>query len=620
MPSPSFRRCISHHVTALAAIATLGSFAAPARAGGAVIPSAAASSNVTVDVEVAVAATPSGTTRWHRFTKRTGAGDVLWLVPVRPGAALDLKGERFLDALRESSEVRVLPPRVAAFGCEDSTGVDATAWTPTPGAPAAPKEATVLETEADARAHIAARGFAVGNSAASQLRKVFEGGAKLVALELVGASGLTSPTLRVSDDGPAVLPFALTGEHRSATKLTAFTIGPGVGVVPGVAVVQRGIAWGANGRSNYDAERTQLLTSGGTGARFVRETAGRELLFGNLSEQGLTIPPVVDRLFGAACASEARTAAAREGTVERICAPGSLGIVPGGAPCAPSPGNIPASAFACDTDDDLALAMSGQRAASVVATRFIGIVPAFSLGADSAITFNPGMPSTLPVRRADTWTCLPAPPPPAGVVWPETPGATTGPAPSPPATEDYVRQESCSGSSTVVYEEDAPPTPRDDSCGSSSPVSSTSSSSDSSDSDGDSSDSDTNDSSGWDSTDSTSDSSGWDSTDSTSDSSGCSGDTSTSSDSSSDSCDSGSTGGSDSSDGWDDSGMAPKAKKLKAAKKTGKLSLAPTNAGTPKKGPSPLSRVTVLAAALLLPLRRRLRARRPDQPSGSFRA
>ena len=58
-----------------------------AHATGAVLPPAGSAEPSTVDMELAVAVTPFGSTRWSRLTVG-GASSVLWLVPARPGAAL----------------------------------------------------------------------------------------------------------------------------------------------------------------------------------------------------------------------------------------------------------------------------------------------------------------------------------------------------------------------------------------------------------------------------------------------------------------------------------------------------------------------------------------------------
>ena len=71
----------------VAAVLALALSPATALAHGAVLRAPTSTDPTTLDVELAVAVTPYGTTRWTRLTVG-GPPSVLWLVPVRPGAVL----------------------------------------------------------------------------------------------------------------------------------------------------------------------------------------------------------------------------------------------------------------------------------------------------------------------------------------------------------------------------------------------------------------------------------------------------------------------------------------------------------------------------------------------------
>lgn len=560
---------------------------------------------------MAVAATPTGTTRWSRFNV-SGGGTVLWLVPARPGAALDLRSDRWLDALAEGSKPRVFPPsEPEPTTCTVRDGIEVPAWSAPRGSIVSPSNAVVLEDEATARAHIAARGFVLSRAAAARLGAAFVDGWKLVALEVSGRSGTTSsPTLRVSDDGPTMLPLALTGGAAVDMKISAFVTGEGTATVPRMFDAAGPFTWGASG-SDYAAQRLLAIADG---SRLLREAAGQSLLF---DIDSVPLPSVLGSNLPATCIDTARRAGSTRGAIlGRVCAAGTLGRVPGGTACTPSTGSVPASAFVCEGEDDLALALSGLHPERVVLTRFVGIAPAQSFALDLPVTFEGDAPSS-PVKRSSAYACaLDAPTP--------SPRPIEQPPPPPPDEEYVVTHDGCSGSSTVVYVEDDSPPPTyvedygssSDSCGGSSSSSSSSSSG----------------SDGWDSDDSSSDdSSGWDSDDSSSSSSsdGCGGSSSSSSSSSGSSDDGWDTDDSSSSDSCSStstsSSTASVSSSLRAKGKPLHLripSKVASKDGVPQKsrGPSPLSRITIVAAALLLPLRRRLRSREARTASPDFRA
>ena len=92
----------------IAAVTALALAPLSASAHGAVLRPAAAADPSTLDVAVAVAVTPFGTTRWTRLTV-AGPPSVLWLVPARPGAALDWASEGWLRTLEAATSPRITP-------------------------------------------------------------------------------------------------------------------------------------------------------------------------------------------------------------------------------------------------------------------------------------------------------------------------------------------------------------------------------------------------------------------------------------------------------------------------------------------------------------------------------
>jgi hypothetical protein len=556
----------------------------PTQAGatGAVLATSSGAEPATLDVSTAIAVTPYGTTRWTRLTVG-GAQRVMWLVPARPGAALDWASPTWLDALDDATAPRVVAPS-ASPPCGMPSTPERVATFGSAGPVRMPTNLTILASEDAARAHAAARGFAVSSSQSTKIAQLYASGGALVALELdTPPSGTTTtPTLRVSDDGPAVVPLALTGSRNARTRVTAFVVASGASSIAGAADVEPGVlTWGA-ARSNYGYARSSRLASGG----WQRESAARVVFDGVPVPRGEAIPSVVSGYFAdAACASTARAAAQSEGAVARTCAAGTIGRVPGGPSCAPAAGAIDPTPFTCGRDaDDLALALAGLSPKDVVVSRFAGVVVEGTLGADAPIAAGASLVSPV-VTPGSFDECSPGPSSP-----PSTSGGLTEPSQESRVVSDdeprYVTTHgACGGSTTtVVTSDEEEDTSSDDSGGCGGSSTGTSTSEGSSDGESCSGDSKKSDDDGWDSSDDDDD----DDSSSKKDDS-CSKSSSSSSSSSSGSSD----------DGWDSSdAVKTKAKPAKAS---------PTSRLKRRRGSSPVSRMALAAVAIVLPLRRRRR-------------
>ncbi|HVJ93940.1 MAG TPA: hypothetical protein VM580_29325, partial [Labilithrix sp.] len=124
-------------------------------AAGAVLPASDAPDAAFVDMRMAVAFTPTGTIRWSEVTV-PAATRAMWLVPVRPGAAVDWAPTPWLDALDGATAPRILPPSTPS-ACPSTPELPA-AWTkPRAKLPASP---LAIQTTADELAvHVAERGY-----------------------------------------------------------------------------------------------------------------------------------------------------------------------------------------------------------------------------------------------------------------------------------------------------------------------------------------------------------------------------------------------------------------------------------------------------------------------------
>lgn len=594
--------------------------AATAHASGVLVPPGT-TGPTTFDAEIAIAVTPYGTTRWTRLTVG-GSQNVMWLVPARPGAALDWATDAWLTALEAATSPHVAPPSASA-PCQMPSDTERVAPWSTTGVKRFPKAVLVHTSEAEALAHVAARGFAVPASVATKIATIYARGYALVSLELdVSASSISSsPTLRISDDGGAVVPLALTGSTQTAVRVTAIVIGDGPSTLAGARELEPGaLTWGP-AHSTYAGSRARTLVAGG-GAIWLREAASHELMFAGLAvPRDTPIEPLVTGYFHSAngqaqpvCDAAALAAASGAGTVGRLCASGSLALVPGGAACVPASGTIDPTTFTCGSGvDDLALALSGGAPSRSFVTRFTGLVPQSGFGIDTTIATS--TTSLSPVVFAGKYEPCPV------VVTPPS-GGSGSPSPTPGAASGDPRpyhfdqdNSGCNGSATTVVYEDTgeEAVVADEGCGSTSTGTGTSTGDDGDNCGGDTSSSSSSSTSSSSSSSGSSDSSGWDDDDDDDDDSD-------SSSSKSDSCDCGksSTGSSTSSSGWDDdsSEAAPQSLRL-----GGEPSASTPRAGKAKRhhkkrssnkarGRSPVSRYALLFVALLLPLRRRLRLKR----------
>lgn len=546
-------RSLRNVVLAAAVVASLV-FPARVDAGGAVVPLEGRSDPTTLDVRVAVATSPSGTTRWSEVTV-PGYMRLLWLVPARPGATIAWASNGWMPALEEATAPRIVKPSYAS-SCNVKNGPERPApWTLT-ASRQSPSAYTVHASAESVRSAASNAGFAIQPELDARITSLYASGWNLVALEIASSTAsTTSSTLRVTDDGGAVLPLELVGSRSTKTRVTAFAIGTGVMTTKGTyVIIGNDLAWGASG-SNFVTWRRDTIQAG-VGEVWLRESASHAALFDGVPVAGGTsTPSVVTEYLGAApCSTSARNAGTSNAVVGE---------------------SLPASTFGCGSLDDLAVALDGLTPSSAVVTRWSGLVTSGTLAVDRPIAFDTSATQTTPVVRAGKYEATCAPP--SG----GSSGTPVGPGPSGGTSDEEVVVVSdgpdvvyvgdgCGGGTTTTTtyeeEEETTTTTSEDGCGGD--TSTTSSSSDD----------------GWDSSD-----------DSSGDS--CSNDTSdSSSSSSSDSCSGSSSDSSGSDDGWDtEDGMSPKTKKLSLK-------------AHPKRTKSPVSRYALFAFALLLPLRRRARA------------
>jgi hypothetical protein len=567
----------------------------------AVLPDTTSPPLAIVDLQTAVASSPFGSTRWSRLTVE-GTARALWLVPARPGAAVDWSADAWLEALEDATAPRVIPPPLAPEPprCTTQRPITSTripAWHRV-GAKRSPTAITSHTTEASLRDLAGQRGFAIPSAVAPRIADLYARGWTLVAFELdPSGATISSPTVRVSDDGPGILPFALAGGAAIDTRMTVFTIGDRPMTIARASEIDpASLVWSEAG-SDYLAHRATVLGQAPT--TWLRESASHDIVFDGLAvSKDAEIAPLARTYFSKVvgadrldCAEAARSASGRDGVVGRSCAPGLVLRVSGGAACVPKAETIDVAAFTCNgSADDLALALNGTAPSVTVVTRLSGRIAGGTFGHDETLV-------DANARRSPVIA--------AGARAPcSTPDVSTSDSPRPsltppritippePTKRDeetaYVESDSCSSSAGSAYYADYQEESAVEGCA----AVSADDSSDVSDDNTDSSDV-----SGSDSSDATDgDSSGDDSSDDSSDDS--------------DSSDDGSDWGDDS----ESASLHPKA--VKSGVKTHAHPAKPTTMRRIKKrrdGASPVSRMALLLGAIALPFRRRRRSDSGDR-------
>jgi hypothetical protein len=341
-------------------------------------------------VRTAVAVADGHTTRWAQITTTPTSDAFAWLVPVLPGARIDLASDAWLDALDAATVPVVLPPKDAT-PCLVSLSPDVLtpATSPSSQSPAAASVAIDLPT---LTSFLTAVGLTIPADLDAGLASVFSSGGAVLAL--VYAPGtLPVRTLRIVDTGPPLLPFALTGNPAAAVGVTAFAIG-GSELAPAASalvVPPSSVLWLSTGGSSYASVVASLLGASGGNGWLVESTGPSEFFASTTATPFVSLPSVIGGYYALAsqygdiatapaiCAAAAESTEAATAPYASACAPGALAVVPGPLPCAASDaGATPVASLACGAAVDAALAVGGLSPGDLWVTRIVGIVTATS--------------------------------------------------------------------------------------------------------------------------------------------------------------------------------------------------------------------------------------------------
>jgi hypothetical protein len=328
---------------------------------------------------------------------------VAWLIPARPGAALDLASDAWLEALEAASSPRVVPPDITP-PCGIPGGVEVEGdFTHT--VTAAPGTAAVARDRPSLDAALAGFGLSLTSNLAPSVDAAFAAGDAIIALIYTDVStDLVTRTVRVVDASPASFPLALVEAGAAPVSITAFAFGDGsvaVGEQPPVSMNASALVWRSDGSSSYPSVRDGLLAAN-PGA-WLFETGGHDVVFDGVPVPGGTSTPALTTsyFFRAAayadatgapdgCTDDANALAQSDSTVAAACPVGSLARVGnGGATCQEivAAGEIDPGSLRCGgTADDLAMALSGLAPARTWVTRVRGSLAPWTTGQDANLT------------------------------------------------------------------------------------------------------------------------------------------------------------------------------------------------------------------------------------------
>lgn len=383
-----------------------------------------AETSIAASGEVAIAVTETHVTTWAR-TRFVGAADaVAWLVPVPPGAVIDVAAPGWLDALEDVTAPRILAPAKQPDG--------ATCQVPAPslvssGDAASPPAITAFAIVDDAAAlatTLAAWGFAA-HALDDAAGAALDAGQRLLVLELAAPAG-TSPTLRIH--APIGAKTMLLSRSPLREPFTLWLFGDGRASLAGVStavLAPDAIGWTSATSTSYADAREALLIDAAHG---VLEMSAPALAKGKNLPSGGAVPGLVAaylaRVPGAAGQSDAIAGAlAKTAILPEACARGDLSQP---VACASAPSPLDALA----TGDDLRFALAGAPSARWL-SRITAVAPVGTSCTAPKPAFAPG-PELPAITHAGSWGPLCNAPAATSTPPPASHGGGSAPDPVPP--------------------------------------------------------------------------------------------------------------------------------------------------------------------------------------------
>lgn len=374
------------------------------------------------EARVAIAHSPTQSTLWFSATLEGAADDVHVIVPVPPGARIDLASDAWFEALADATHTRVLPPKDPPGVTCDQTRIPGPSDHDLVGdidhvATVAPAAAPDLMTLSELVVWVQDQGTSLSFDALSLLADLDIQGFLFVRLRFeVDPGSFTLRTLRVaSPSATAKVPLVLSsaGASPAVLRVWAFTEGRANPAIHSWSTLDpAGVLWSLAPdvpATNYRDVLAKMLDV----TSWAVDAASHESIYRNvpLGAGSSFLPAVVDGYFDRAsgygealatpdpCISRVAGMEASLAKVGRACAPGALLEVSGPA-CeeAAKPGEIAAADLRCGgIADDLALAMAGASPGSLWLTRWTGKLAPWAERHDDSLAAHDGQPRSAVV-------------------------------------------------------------------------------------------------------------------------------------------------------------------------------------------------------------------------------
>lgn len=399
----------------LALAASLSSNSADACGGCFVAPT---ENTVVSGHRMAISISMQRTVLWDQIQYQGNPEDFSWVLPVKPGARIEVADNAWFEALEAGTVTSVTAPPLQcangsdAFGCGSNTSFLASAQedgaaggyedpvTVVKQETIGPYESVTLSSEdPEALAQwLVSHDYAIPDDVKPVIAAYVNEGFDFVALRLVPGNGvdLMSPVRVITDGASPVLPLRMVAAGTGPfTSVVLYVIGEGrwtTANFPEMRIPYEDLTWdGSKNESNYAALREEVL-SYNNGRTWVATYAQPNALLGYPEYyddtswasggmgysylRGVVNPDGTGWELYSQCESDAGLASEQSGIVVDTCDPITGQCAPVGA------GQIDAQAFTCGELSDLSVALVGMHPADVWVTRLEANLPRAALADD----------------------------------------------------------------------------------------------------------------------------------------------------------------------------------------------------------------------------------------------
>lgn len=381
------------------------------------------------ELRVAFSSFGSRSASWVQLSLYGGADDVFVVVPAPAGARVDVVSDAWFEALSATTNPRVLPPQGEPPACSGKPApalgtVDVVGNANHQGT-AAPEPGSAVLTLSQLLVWAGSEGLSISGEQAASLADLEVAGHSFVVVRFQPAAGESlTRTVRVApSSSSSFVPLLLSRAGASRIAVSAWVFSAGRAVpdgLPAQAVEASKLKWSPTGQpsSNYEKLRDQLL-SGVAGQAWVVDAASHSTLFFHTSLPGGTgmVPSLAGAYFEraagygdapdsySACVGRFATLESSGLKVAPACGRGDLASV-APAVCSESSSQYetnPEYVRCGTTADDLAIALSGAVPASTWLTRWTSWIEPWGSRPEEAFHAVSGAPIVGPLFTASGW-------------------------------------------------------------------------------------------------------------------------------------------------------------------------------------------------------------------------